>query len=195
MQLSRLPTRAAGVAACIGYLEDFVRFDFSLQRTHWASEQVPTPKCQVLFLSFLLKPFEKDCLLKIPCGSDEDQFLLIKLSGFLSKENHQETLEKETFPAGGSHSLPVSDEEREAVQATGMPGTCCPLSSAVGNQKPCVSAGSSLGACYCTACQRPNVKVLGHWKCSKASQERLSEDVFCLWCVEMIAISVPDMCI
>ncbi|XP_064354510.1 uncharacterized protein LOC135323788 isoform X3 [Dromaius novaehollandiae] len=52
-------------------------------------------------------------------SSEVLQEILKDLEG--AAENHQETLEKETFPAGGSHSLPVSDEEREAVQATGMP--------------------------------------------------------------------------
>ena len=35
-----------------------------------------------------------------------------------------------------------------------------------------------------------NVKVLECGKCPKARRERLSEDDLCLWCVEMLAISL-----
>ena len=36
-------------------------------------------------------------------------------------------MQKEAFQKGSSHTVPVSDEEREAMRETGMPGNCCPM--------------------------------------------------------------------
>ncbi|XP_050770241.1 uncharacterized protein LOC127028523 isoform X2 [Gymnogyps californianus] len=38
------------------------------------------------------------------------------------KETNRETVQKEAFQKGSSHRVPVSDEEREAMQETGTPG-------------------------------------------------------------------------
>ena len=58
---------------------------------------------------------------------DEELLLLLKLSRFLSKEADRETVQKDAFQKGSSHTEPVSDEEREAMQETGTPGNCCPV--------------------------------------------------------------------
>lgn len=34
-------------------------------------------------------------------------------------------MQKEAFQKGSRHTVPVSDEEREAMQETGVPGNCC----------------------------------------------------------------------
>lgn len=36
-------------------------------------------------------------------------------------------MQKEAFQEGSSHTEPVSDEEREAMQERGTPGNCCPV--------------------------------------------------------------------
>ncbi|XP_069629949.1 uncharacterized protein [Haliaeetus albicilla] len=38
------------------------------------------------------------------------------------RETNRETVQKEAFQKGSRHTVPVSDEEREAMQETGMPG-------------------------------------------------------------------------
>ncbi|KAM9591680.1 uncharacterized protein ACIBXB_005730 [Morphnus guianensis] len=91
------------------------------------------------------------------------------------RETNRKTVQKEAFQKGSRHTVPVSDEEGEAMQETGMPG-------------------SSPGAHSCTSCQQPNLEALVQRRRCQRSQEWLSEDDCHLWCVEVIASSVPERC-
>ena len=86
--------------------------------------------------------------------------------------------------------MPVSDEKTGAMQSTGVPGNCCP--SVIQCQK-----SKQLCVCrlfpWCPLLHMGSAaKVLVQGKCSKRSQERFCEDNCHLWCVEVIAISVPE---
>ena len=67
-----------------------------------------------------------------------------------------------------------------------------PCSRGVTSQNRCVPAGSSPGARSCASCQQPNLEVLVQRRCCQRSQERLAEDDCHLWCVEVIASSMPE---
>lgn len=95
------------------------------------------------------------------------KLLLMKLSCFLSKETDHET-EQKALPRGSSHTVPVSDEERETTAATGTPGSCCPVVTW------CQQSGS-LCACglyprSCACCQQPNLEVLVQRKVVKEAR-------------------------
>lgn len=88
--------------------------------------------------------------------------------------------------------MPVSDEKPAATQSTRVPGNCCAPVIQGHTSKP-------LGVCrlfpWCLLLHTVSAaKLFVQSKCSKRSQERLSEDDCRLWGAEVIAVSRPERC-